>query len=492
MAATVVSAGEITRPNKVWFPFHFMLAGMIGIVVYFFLGRSIADPDIWWHLKNAQILVQQHHWVRYDTYSFTVAGTPWVNSEWLSEVLYYAAWKLDGFQGIFILYSIMAELIMMGVLVVSYQASDSIKASFFATAVAVSMATVNFGPRTILFGWACMVVLMSILWRLMRKGIAPLWVVPIVFAVWVNLHGSWLIGLMVFGIVFCCGLVGGRFGGIVATKWTRAQLKALIWTGVVTVPALMLNPYGYKVVFYPFDMAYRQKLNISHIEEWASLDFHEPRGKIFFVVLAGLLSLGLARKRSWKLAELALVVFAMYLSLTYVRFLFVGGILIAPVLARQLDFLPAYQKEIDKSWLNAMIVAVLCGVILYHLPSQRVLAEDVGKKFPSGALRFVQEHPGERTVNHYMYGGYMAWSSPAIPTFIDSRTDIFEYKGVLKDYLDLIQLKGSLDELDKYRAHFVLFPKADPLSYLLRHNIAWKVAYEDDHDDVFERVGRLP
>ena len=83
-------------------------------------------------------------------------------------------------------------------------------------------------------------------------------------------------------------------------------------------------------------------------------------------------------------------------------------------------------------------------------------------------------------------------SSPAIPTFVDSRTDIFEYKGVLKDYLDLIALKNTLDQLDKYGAHYVLFPKADPVSYLLRHNTAWKVAYEDDHDDVFERVGKIP
>jgi hypothetical protein len=492
MVATAVSVAQATRSDKVWFPFHIMLAGMIAIVVYLFVGRSIADPDIWWHLKNGQVFVQQHHWVRFDTYSYTVTGTPWINSEWLSEVLYYGAWKAWGFRGVFLLYGVMAELIMLGVLLLSYRASDSIKAAFLSTAVAVALAVVNFGPRTILFGWACMVVLLLILWQFMRKGSAPLWAVPIVFAFWINLHGSWLLGLIIYGMVLCSGLVEGSYGAIVATKWTWSQLRALIVAGVVAMAALMLNPYGYKAVFYPFDMAYRQKLNISHIEEWASLDFHEPRGKIFFVLLAGVLLLALARKRTWKLAEVAMVVFALYLSLTYVRFLFLGGILLAPILARQMDFVPPYKKEVDRSWLNAVIVAVLLGVIVRRFPSERLLEDDVAKKFPSGSIRFLQAHPGERVVNHYMYGGYMIWSVPAIPTFVDSRTDIFEYRGVLKAYLDMIGLKGSLDVLDTYRAHYVLFPKADPLSYLLRHNAAWKVAYEDEKDDVFERVDKQP
>lgn len=492
MGAALVSFTQTTRSSKVWFPFHLMLAGVVGIVVFLFIGASIADPDIWWHLKNGQIVLEQHHWIRFDTYSFSVTGTRWIDSEWLSEVIYFIAWKIARLRGIFFLYAITTESLMMGVLWLSYQASGSIKAAFLATSVAVFLAVVNFGPRTILFGWVCLVVLMTILWQYLRKGAAPLWAIPIIFALWINLHGSWLIGLVVYGIVVSCGFLSGVAGRVVATRWTAIQVRALLLTSLAIPPALMLNPYGYRAVLYPFDMAYRQKLNIANVEEWASIDFHQLRGKIVLALLLGLLSLALTRRKQWMLAELALVLFAFYTSLTYVRFLFLAGILIAPILARHLDFVPPYKKEADRSWLNATIFAALCAVMLYRLPSEHALAKDLNKKLPSGAVHFLQAHPGERTVNHYMYGGYLIWSTPAVPTFIDSRTDIFEYHGILQDYLDLIRLKDSLDVLDKYHAHFVLFPKSDPLSYLLRHNASWKVAYEDDQADVFERVARTP
>lgn len=492
MGAALVSLTDTTRSHKVWFPFHATLAGMIGIVVFLFLGGSIADPDIWWHLKNAQTLVEQHYWVRFDTYSFTVTGTPWINSEWLSELIYFVAWKIDGFRGVFLLSAAMAQAVMLGVLWLSYRASDSIKAAFLATSVAVSLAVVNFGPRTILFGWACLVVLMAILWQLLRKGTAPLWAIPIIFALWVNLHGSWLLGLVLYAIVVACGLVDGTLGQVIATRWTASQLRTLILTGLAILPALMVNPYGYKMVLYPFDMAYRQKLNIANVEEWASIDFHLPRGKVALVLILALLALALTRRKSWKLSEAAMVAFALYASLTYVRFLFMAGILIAPVLARRLDFVPTYKREVDRSWLNAAIVAVICAVMVYRIPSSKALAEDLGKKFPARAVRFLQQHPGQRVINHYMYGGYLIWSSPSIPTFVDSRTDIFEYQGVLQDYLELIRLTKSLEVLDKYKAHFVLFPKADPLSYLLRNNASWKIAYEDDQDDIFERAAATP
>jgi hypothetical protein len=51
----------------------------------FFDSGSIADPDIWWHLRNAEVFVQTHSVVHQDFYSFTAAGSRWINEAWLSE-----------------------------------------------------------------------------------------------------------------------------------------------------------------------------------------------------------------------------------------------------------------------------------------------------------------------------------------------------------------------------------------------------------------------
>jgi hypothetical protein len=95
---------------------------------------------------------------------------------------------------------------------------------------------------------------------------------------------------------------------------------------------------------------------------------------------------------------------------------------------------------------------------------------------------------GERVFNHYMYGGWMIWSQPSIPTFIDSRTDIFEYKGVLADYLDTIGMKNSVAIVDRYHAKYIFFPsKDDPFTYFIRHTDGWHVIYDDGVSCVFER-----
>lgn len=83
------------------FSFPVFLAVALAASVYHFANRGIADPDLWWHLRNAQYLLESHHFIRVDMYSFTVLGQPWMDHEWLGELPYYLAWKVWGSQGIF-------------------------------------------------------------------------------------------------------------------------------------------------------------------------------------------------------------------------------------------------------------------------------------------------------------------------------------------------------------------------------------------------------
>ncbi len=71
-----------------------------------------------------------------------------------------------------------------------------------------------------------------------------------------------------------------------------------------SVAALFINPYGYRLVVYPLDMAFHQKLNIAHVAEWSSVDFHDLRGKdplCFFMLSLLLLGSLLGRSGCWKL-----------------------------------------------------------------------------------------------------------------------------------------------------------------------------------------------
>ena len=58
-----------------------------------------------------------------------------------------------------------------------------------------------------------------------------------------------------------------------------------------------------------------------------------------------------------RLDELAFLLIGFYAAMTYSRFLFLAAIVLTPILAKELDFLPPYQPAIDKAWLNAVLIA---------------------------------------------------------------------------------------------------------------------------------------
>ena len=471
------------------FSFHLALISILALWVYMGAGRGIWDPDIWWHLRNAEYLLHNLELPRSDMFSFTVAGHPWMNYEWLSEIPYYLAWRAFGLPGIYVLFMLLLQLILLGNFYWAYQASGNLKGSFLVACYSVLLAAVSFGPRTLLFGYVFLLILLLVLWRLRSQGGAPLWLLPLLFCLWINTHGSWLLGMIVFGLFIGSGLREGTWGRVEAMRWTPQQLRRLLTAAGASVAALFLNPYGYRLVLYPFEFALRQKLNVGHIDEWASVDFHDARGKVVLLFLAILFLGALLSRTRWKFEELTIAGFGLYLGLTHIRFLFLAALLVAPFFVRLLDSLPPYRPEIDRPWLNALICAGILAIMAARFPSRSELQQGVERRFPTSALSYMQSRQLQgRVFNEYVWGGYILWQTPEIKTFIDGRTDIFEYGGVLRDYLDATSLKNSFSVLDKYQIRYVLFPPEAPLAYSLKHNAAWRTVYSDDVAVIFERA----
>lgn len=500
----VVSApGSLTdsTPVAAWkrlartvFSFPAMLGAVLAGTVFAFVRGGLSDPDIWWHLRNAEYLLNQHKFIRVDMYSFTLSGYPWVNPEWLGEIPFYLGWRAWGLVGILLVTILAAEAVIFGLLYLSYQCSGNIKASALACYFAVFLAVVNFGPRTILFGYCCLLALLIVLERFRSGGKAPLWVLPPLFCLWANTHGSWLIGLVVFGIVVAAGLVGGSWGRVEAVRWTPRQLRNLLLAMGASVAALFANPYGSKLILWSIEFPFKLKLAVSHVQEWQSVNFHDPRGKVVIVLIAVLLLGTLLSRHRWQLTDLALVLFGLYSGLTYARFLFLTAVLIAPLLAKFLDVVPPYRHEIDKPVLNALIMAGVLVFIIHGFPSSAQLEKTVDKDYPAEVLPYLKSHPPAGPVlNDYLWGGYLGWKDRNFKDFIDSRADIFVvYGSVFKDYIDLLGLKDPPAVLDKYRIRYVLFPLGEPLAYSLTQSPNWKVVFKGGVSEMFERVGALP
>jgi hypothetical protein len=471
------------------FSFSTLLASLLALLIFFLcIGKPIlADPDVWWHLRNAELLIHNHAFIQQDTFTFTVAGKPWINPEWLSELPYYFAWRWFGYRGLEVVAIAVLEAVVLGVCLLSWQRTRNVKPALLACVVFLPMLSVSFGPRTLMFGWLCLIAELALLWEF-RRGRDWLWAMPPLFAIWINAHGSWPIGILFLAVFLASGLFEATWGSIQAERWTPAQRNKLLWILGLSVVALFFNPYGWHLVAYPFHITFGHKLTVETVEEWQTLNFHTFRGKIAYLVITGLVLINMVRKRTWPFYELLFTLIAILAALTYTRFLVLAGIVICPQLAREFTFFEEPDHQNDKPILNFILIAVLAAILVTHIPSQSEIQQQIATIYPDKAAAYLRTANLDGPImNEFGWGGYLEWNDPAIPFFIDPRADIFDQWGVLQEYVDAASIKQPLEVMDKYQIRYVIFPKKDPIPYLLTHTPGWTIRYQDDRAILLER-----
>jgi hypothetical protein len=467
-----------------------VIVSLFAALSYFFVPQSIADPDIWWHLRNAQLQLQMHNFIHRDAFSFTAANSLWMNHEWLAELPFYAGFHLAGATGLYLVSILAIELCMLGIFALAWLQSRSYRAAFIASTAGLILSTVSFGPRTLLFGWILLIAELLTL-HYARKNPRAIWLLPPIFLLWINTHGSWLIGLVLFFLWLSSGLVRFSARSIYARKWPIATRNTFFAALAASIAALFINPYGWRLVLYPFDLAFRQTLNTANVEEWHSVDFHSPRGKVMLLVLAATILLRLVSRRRWRLDQALFFLVALDAGLTYSRFMFLAAILIVPILAADLASLSPRifppRNAVPRPLLNAACILFIVLLSIQHWPRARSL--DDAQTFPAGASAYITAHPLHGNLfNSYLWGGFIEWHNHSTPVFIDSRVDIFEYNGTFADYLDAIHLKNTLAILDRYQIRYVLFQPDAPLAYFLTHAPGWRTIYSDSSAILLERT----
>jgi hypothetical protein len=470
------------------FSFPVMCMFLLAAVIFGFSVKQIAEPDIWWHLRNAAYFFQHHSFPNVDTYSFGAAGSPWLDHEWLSEIPFFLGFKAMGLRGLLAVYFAVLVLIYAGVYYRSCRAGADCKNATVTTLLAIFLGVVSIGPRVLLFGWLCMMALLLVLDSFQSTG-KGLWLLPPLFALWINLHGSWVFGVVVLVLAIASGLVEGEWGLVVARRWSLAELRRLLLASAASLAALFVNPFGYKLVLYPFDFLFRQPSNMKHIGEWQPVDFSTGNGKLALIMILALLAAGLFSRRRWRLDEVLLTAFALWAALSHARFLFFAGLILVPIFAPRLNLFPPYERELDKPWLNAGIMAAVLGTLIFFFPSAAQLQQKVDDEYPRAALEFMQrQHINGQIFNQDWWGGYMEWNAPALKPFIDGRADIFVYNGTFDDYVKAVLIQSPFEVLDKYKIDYVLLEPAKPPAYLLEHSSAWRPIYSDKVAVLFERA----
>src|SRR5579862_2884566 len=83
-----------------WLSARRLFVMIVAAGLFLLAARPVTDPDVWWHLRTGQLDIQNHRLFHADPYSFTRAGQPWIDHEWLSEILIFALYKAAGWGGL--------------------------------------------------------------------------------------------------------------------------------------------------------------------------------------------------------------------------------------------------------------------------------------------------------------------------------------------------------------------------------------------------------
>jgi hypothetical protein len=464
------------------FSFPAMLGALLVTEVFWAKHGFNVDTDFWWHLRVGGDILAMRQWPTTDSYSFTAPGQPWMAAEWLGDVLFAIVERAGGLRALDLLLIVTSAAIILALYGFCTLRSGNSKASFAASAVltVLSLPVFNFRPQ--MLGFLFLVLTLIALERFRQGKPRALWFLPLLFLIWVNAHGSWMIGLLTIFVYWASGLKEFCRGGVEMHAWTSAQRQQISLVFLLCVVVLPITPYGTRLAFFPLQFINSLPMNIASINEWQPMPFNLAGAKLFLALIFGWFIAQLVYKFKWRLEEVTLFFFGAAMACLHVRFLLVFVPFFAPFFAVLLArWIPAYDRNKDQYIMNGALMAAMLAGMIYYFPQTAEIEKNIATTYPSDAVAWMHSHPmPPRMLNSYGFGGYLEWSRPRHKVFIDGRGELYEMSGVFADYMHISLLKpGVLSVLRAYQIDACLLDRDQPLAVLLAALPEWKTVYAD-------------
>jgi hypothetical protein len=443
----------------------------------------VADPDIWWHLRTGQWIVQHHALPRVDYFSAPNAGKPWQPYSWLFELLVFKWFQRFGLVGI-VGYTA-SMLLAIGVAsrhLVKRLQTDFIFIALLSFAACYSLLRL-YTPRPWLFTILFFVLELDVLMHARKTGktVELLWL-PVIFALWANLHIQFIDGLAVLALALVEAVLSRWNLGVrtrLRVPWVFAALAA-------SVLGAMVNPFGWHIYRVAYDLAAQPGI-IDRISELQALGFREFTD-FLLLALALTAAFALGWDRRFRLFECGLFVFAAFVSFRSKRDIWVMAFVAITILASTVAGRP--EPPVRTSRLAVPIAALVAALAVFaafrmwHV-NDALLQQEIVTNLPQRAVQEIQAkgYPGP-LYNDFNWGGYLIWAL-RMPVSIDGRAAFYG-----DDSIDRSKnsWNGSPDwaaDPQLKSAGLVLGSVKAPLTQLLRTDPHFKLVYEDDLSAVF-------
>lgn len=519
-----VSVGQSLAPLAVlgWFA-----VAAVFLLVLLLAWREVAEVDLGFHLRAGQWIIEHRQWPQNDPFTYTVNDHAYVDLHWLYQVALFGLYQLGGSLALVLAHAagILGAFVLAGLVVWRRFRSPPVLAALLF--LGVLAAELRFMIRPEVVSWVLLGVMVLLLERHAAGERSPLWVLPLLTVLWVNVQGLFVLGWLTIGCYFVGLWIERR----------RPDRRLALWGGV-SIVATFLNPYLHRGVLFPLTLLTRlSRANVfgQTISEFTSpwqlnlsptQPFY-PRLTLwayYFLALAIILGVLLTWRKHRPHAYLLALAF-LVLSIQAIRNVPLFVLVALPILATCLSAIPPRvvphkrrrrparispwrrfrERVVALPWPWIGTVALLLATVAiglrvvtnaYYIADRR--SERFGSNLseatlPIEAVDFLQEEGVQgRILNHLNYGGYLMWQWPE-PVFIDGRLEVMG-EAFYEQYLTASGEQALLTLLDRYQADIVIFPYLVAPSWVQQMRAApgWRLVYADGQAVIYLRNGTNP
>lgn len=383
-------------------------------------GLSLPIDDFWLTLASGRAIAEGADLARAIDLTWTEMRADALNPQWAAQVVLWSPGSTGG------ALAINAALIGVGLLVTWRRVVN--RAAGPAAMVSMLVLLAVLAPHLLARAQSFSIALLPVALLLLERGRGRLWLPPVyaaLVALWANLHGAFVVGLMA---------VAAYLAGALVQR--RPAFLTYAWTLLLALPAVLLNPAGAALVGYALNQPASDLIRAISVE-WQPSWPWIPVATLFWIQLGLVVAGRLRRWRQTDPAELFLAALLAVLAASSIRHIPWFALATAPMLAGDaaaaLAARPRLSRAIGPMGTPASWALALALVAIMALqPLRTLLPQAIGRVTPDAPVAIADslatELPVSRTsriLNEQVWGGYLAYRlGDRLETAMDGRIEI--------------------------------------------------------------------
>lgn len=435
--------------------------------------------DLTYHLRAGEEILAGHL-PRVDTYTFTVAGTPWLDQQWGAQGILTLLYRAGGWPMLAAAQGCFVGGTFFLVYLATRRCGAGSRSASLLTLGGFLVASPGLGMRPQLLA---LPLFAGLLWVTAGRAERPgrLWLAPVLACVCANLHGSFALFPLVVGLAW---LEDRRRGAPFARR--------TLLIAIATLLATLITPFGVATWTYAVDLATNPVIRDT-ISEWAPLTLATVPG--WFTILSAFAVVVFLIRRREPTPWTSLITLGVFflLALSAQRAIVWWG-MVAPVVIAGLLPARAPQKVSAQAGASSrlpaygIIGALVLGIVLLAPWWRGTTYDRFLDAAPPGLTNAASTLPaGTRTLVYQPWGSWFEFARPDLPVFVDSRIEIVP-ASIWRDYGQIgFSGAGWKEVLDGYRVDAIVAAADWDLLPYLRADAGWREVYVDDDGSLFVR-----